>query len=153
MPTPRKPEALSALEGNPGKRTYGETPKPKVGAPRPPHDLTGEALAEWGRIVPELEAIGLLSVVDRAALIAYVCSWATFDECRKDIEARGVMVEGRDGNLVKNPSVAMQRDALAQIKIWCSEFGLTPSSRAKMQIPGGGDGGGEDADIANLFAV
>lgn len=131
-----------------------ERPKPRSGAPSPPNWLKSEALAEWGRVVPELESIGLLSVVDRAALTAYVTSWATFAECAKDIDDRGVMVEGRDGNLVKNPSVAMQRDALAQIKTWCAEFGLSPGSRARMQLPSdGGGAGGEDADVTNLFAV
>lgn len=155
MPNPPKPEAIRDLEGDrsKGKSAYGDTPKPKRGAPTPPHWLTSEALAEWGRIVPELETIGLLSVVDRAALTAYVTSWATFAECAQDIDSRGVMVEGRDGNLVKNPSVSMQRDALAQIKAWCTEFGLTPSARARMQLPSEGGGSGEDADVANLFAV
>lgn len=145
---------MRALEGdrNKGSGARGETPKPKRGAPKPPHWLTAEALAEWGRIVPELDSIGLLSVVDRAALTAYVCSWATFAECAQDIEWRGVMVEGRDGNHVKNPSVAMQRDALMQIKVWCTEFGLTPSARARMALPSE-KGSGEDAEVANLFAV
>lgn len=154
MPGPaRKPEALASLEGNPGKRDYGDTPKPKEGAPTPPHWLKAESLAEWGRIVPELESIGLLSVVDRASLTAYVTSWATFAECAQDIEERGVMVPGRDGDLVKNPSVAMQRDALAQIKIWCTEFGLTPSARAKMQLPSEPKGPGDDAAVTELFSV
>lgn len=153
MPNPAKPDALKELEGNPGKRPIGESPKPKTGAPNPPHWLKAEALAEWGRIVPELAAINLLSVVDRAALTAYVTSWATFAECAQDIEERGVMVNGRDGTPVKNPSVAMQRDALAQIKSWCVEFGLTPSSRAKMQLPSEGGGSGADAEVTSLFSV
>jgi phage terminase small subunit len=47
----------------------------------------------------------------------------------------------------------MQRDALAQIKVWCTEFGLTPSARARMALPSEGKGDGEDAEVANLFAV
>ena len=151
-PAPR-PDALNALEGDPGNRRRNtDSPKPKPGAPTPPHWLKAEALAEWGRIVPELDSIGLLSVVDRAALTAYVCSWATFVECAEDIEDNGVMIRGRDGNSVKNPAVAMQRDALAQIKTWVTEFGLTPSARARMQLPSE-KGTGEDASVSELFAV
>lgn len=153
MPRPKKPEALKNLEGDRSKEGEVSTPKPKQGAPTPPHWLKAESLAEWGRIVPELEAIGLLSVVDRSALTAYVTSWATFAECAQDIEARGVMVPGRDGDLVKNPSVAMQRDALQQIKVWVTEFGLTPSARAKMTLPSEMGGKGEDASVSDLFAV
>jgi P27 family predicted phage terminase small subunit len=140
------------LEGNPGKRNRGESPQPKKGAPKPPHFLSGEALAEWGRIVPELESIGLLSVVDRSALTAYCEAWATFVSATEDIHERGTMVRGRDGNAVKNPAVAMQRDALQQIKVWVTEFGLTPSARSRMQLPSEKPAG-EDASVANLFAV
>lgn len=154
MPGPtRKPEALAELEGNPGKRPYGDTPKPKAGAPKPPHFLKGEAMAEWGRVVPELDAIGLLSVVDRAAMTAYCQSWATFVAATEDINERGVMVEGRDDTLVKNPSVQLQRDALANIKIWCTEFGLTPSARARMRLPSeGGESNSGEAAVLELFA-
>lgn len=150
-----KPAALNNLEGDPGNRrgTDVANPEPRKGAPNPPAWLSGEALAEWGRVVPELDAIGLLSVVDRAALTAYVTAWATFVDASKDIDARGTVVEGREGNLVKNPSVAMQRDAVTQIKAWCAEFGLTPSGRSRMQLPSENGNGGEDADVKNLFAV
>lgn len=153
MPRPAKPAAIKDLEGNRSKESSDvANPEPRKGAPTPPAWLKDEALAEWGRVVPELEAIGLLSVVDRAALTAYCESWATFADATKDIHARGTIVEGRDGNLVKNPSVSMQRDALGQIKAWVSEFGLTPSSRARMQLPSE-RGNGEDASVADLFAV
>lgn len=155
MGNPAKPAALRNLEGDrnkAGKRAAAvANPEPRRGAPRPPDWLKGEALAEWGRVVPELVAIGLLSVVDRAALTAYVNAWATFVSASADIEDRGTIVRGRDGNSVKNPSVGMQRDALQQIKVWCGEFGLTPSARARMALPGEAPAG-EDADIARLFA-
>lgn len=154
MPRPAKPAEIKALEGNRSKDGSEEknNPQPRKGAPTPPHWLSGEALAEWGRVVPELDAIGLLSVVDRAALTAYVSAWATFVSATEDIEDRGTIVEGRDGNSVKNPAVGMQRDALQQIKVWVTEFGLTPSARARMQLPSEGGGTGEDADVLSLFA-
>lgn len=151
---PRKPKAMAELDGNPGKRPYNDIPEPRKGAPKPPHWLKDEALAEWGRIVPELEAIGMLSVVDRAALTAYVSAWATFVEATKDIEQRGVVVPSArdDDGMVKNPSVQMQRDALAQIKTWCIEFGLTPAARGKIALPSEA-APDSDAEIANLFAI
>lgn len=154
MPGPtRKPKEIAELEGNPGKRPYKDIPEPRRGAPKPPAWMTGEALAEWGRIVPELTAINLLSVVDRAALVAYCESWSTFVSATEDIETRGTIVEGRDGNMVRNPAVQMQRDALDQIKKWVAEFGLTPSARAKMQLPSDHGADGEDAAVADLFAI
>ena len=37
--------------------------------------------------------------------------------------------------------MAIARDALNQVRQFCSEFGLTPSSRARMQVPGQKDPG------------
>lgn len=152
MPNKPKPTVIKNLEGNPGKRVNHNEPQPRKGAPMPPHFLKGEALAEWGRIVPELEKIGMLSVVDRAALTAYCQSWASFVEATEDIRLRGLVVPGREGVMVKNPSVGMQRDALNQIRAWCTEFGLTPSARSRMQLPSQ-TGQDEDAEVLRLFAT
>ncbi len=40
-----------------------------VAAPGMPENFAGEAAAEWERVVPEIEAMGLLATLDRGALI------------------------------------------------------------------------------------
>lgn len=135
MGRPPKPAALKVLEGNPGNYPIPEEPQPKKGAPKPPADLTGEAFAEWCRIVPDLEEIGLLAKVDRAYLIAYCEAWANFNEARADIRLHGTLVRGREGNLVKNPATQVMKESLELMLKFGSQFGLSPVSRARMSVP------------------
>ncbi len=67
-----KPTRMKVLAGNPGKRPLNRRePQPKPGLPRCPAQLSEEAKREWKRISKELDRLGLLTVLDRAALSAY----------------------------------------------------------------------------------
>lgn len=132
MGTIPKPKAQKELEGNPGNRPIKDEPEPRRGAPKPPTDLSPEAFAEWCRIVPDLDAIGLLCRVDRAYLVAYCESWAAFDEARVFLAEKGPLVEGRDGNMVKNPAAQVMRDAADLMLKYGSRFGLSPADRTRL---------------------
>jgi P27 family predicted phage terminase small subunit len=139
------------LKGNPGKKKVnGTEPVPSVGVVRPPADLKGEALAEWGRVVPELTRLGLVTVVDRAYLVAYCSAWATFEEARAAMQDHGPLVTGRDGNLVKNPSAQVMRDAADLMIKFGSRFGLSPSDRTRLSVEKPDDSG--DAQILSLMS-
>jgi P27 family predicted phage terminase small subunit len=146
----RKPTRMRELEGRPAGDYSVTEIKPGDERPMPPAWLRDEALAEWGRIVPELERLKVLSKVDRAALVAYCESWSTFVAATLDVQARGIITRGRDGNPVKNPSVAIARDAQNSMRALMKEFGLTPSARAGWQYPTD-EGDGTDADVLDLF--
>jgi P27 family predicted phage terminase small subunit len=150
------PTELKLLRGNPGKRRLNrEEPKPDPKAPGMPVWLSNEARAEWRRVVPELERLGLAAKVDRAALAAYCETWATFVAAEQTIHKHGIITmrvteitaEDADGNPIeihvtptKNPAVIIARDAAAQVRAFCSEFGLTPSARTRLQTPEAEDG-------------
>lgn len=138
MPGPApKPTALKVLEGNPGQRRLPENePRPPQVAPEAPEWLSMEAQAEWDRIVPVLDTLGLLTAVDRAALAAYCTAWALVVDAAQEIQAFGLLVEGQKGERVKNPAIQVLRDATATCKGFCAEFGLTPSARSRMTAPG-----------------
>lgn len=127
-----EPAVIKELKGNPGKRPIKEEPNPTKGAPKPPDDLKGEAYAEWVRIVPELDKIGLLSVVDRAYLVAYCESWAAFNESRESLHEYGPIIPGRDGGMVRNPAAVVMKDALDMMLKYGSKFGLSPADRARL---------------------
>lgn len=131
---PPKPAALKRLDGNPGKRPIANEPEPTKGAPKPPPALRGEALAEWGRIVPELDALGLLAKVDRGYLVAYCEAWSSFDAAREVVAELGPLVEGRDGNLVKNPAAQIMKDSADMMLKFGSRFGLSPVDRARLSV-------------------
>lgn len=68
---PRKPTALKILQGNPGHQKLPRNePKPTADFPTRPGWLEPEAKREWMRVCGELHRLGLLTVVDRAALAA-----------------------------------------------------------------------------------
>ena len=72
-----KPTALKRLDGNPGKRGYNHAePAPPEGCPDCPPHLSEPAREEWHRIAGTLHEMGVLTLVDRAALAAYCQSYA-----------------------------------------------------------------------------
>src|SRR5690349_1443700 len=117
---PKKPLALVRLEGNPGKRKLpkkSEEIAPDPAHLSPPDWLGATAKREWLRIEPELFALGLLSKVDMAALVCYC-------------DAYEGLVEAKKAHL----PAATKKAYYDVIHKFCSAFGMTPSSRAKMSI-------------------
>src|SRR3989304_3311411 len=86
-----KPASLRLLEGNPGKRPIREGPKPRPLRPTCPSWLSPQAKAEWRRLAPELERLGLLTHLDRAAFAAYCQSFAQWRGGQAAFEGQGGM--------------------------------------------------------------
>lgn len=131
-----KPTVLKVLEGNPGKRPLNQNePKPKPIAPKCPSWLDKEAKREWKRVAPELERLGLLTVVDGAALAAYCQAYARWKQAEEIIKREGMTVTTESGYVMPHPAVKIAEKAQQLIKAFCAEFGLTPSSRSRMSLP------------------
>ena len=131
-----KPTRLKALAGNPGKRPLNRhEPQPKAGLPRCPTQLSEEAKREWKRISKELERLGLLTVLDRAALSAYCQAWGRWIEAEERLRQHGVIVKSPNGFPVQSPYLAVANRAMAQMGKLLVEFGLSPSSRSRIQSP------------------
>ncbi len=76
-----KPAELRLLEGNRGHRPIPPVVKPRLTVDaKPPRWMGRDAKAEWRRIVPELEAVGLLTRVDHALLEAYCATYGKWLE-------------------------------------------------------------------------
>ena len=140
-----KPTELKLIEGNPGKRPLPENePKPEPIAPKCPTWLHKDAKKEWKRIAPQLERLGLLTQVDMAALAGYCESWAQYKRSIEFIHKHGEVYpikddEGRVKYLQQVPQVSIANKALQQVRAFCAEFGLTPSARGRMVVPGADD--------------
>ena len=128
----RKPRVLRELNGNAGKRPLPIEPKLEPCAPAPPEDLEGEARAEWDRIVPELLALGLLTRIDRSALVGYCEAWGEVRECQAVIRAGGRTYETSIGQICTRPEVKIRDAAWGRVLRFLGEFGLSPSSRSKV---------------------
>ena len=134
-----QPTALRLIKGNPGKRPLPENePRPAPAAPEMPDWLEGEAAAEWERVVPQLEALGLLAQIHRAVLVTYCTAWADYVELYQDVTETGWTVPTADGGRKRNPNAASLRDAYERLRSAASEFGMTPSALVRLATPGDG---------------
>ena len=110
-PTPR-PAKLRILGGvSPGRDSGGRlVPTPPAferSAPDPPDWLSPEALAEWRRIVPALDALGVLKEADRAMVSADCETWSTYVTAIRQVRAEGVTVVNPETHGPrKNPALA-----------------------------------------------
>lgn len=114
-----KPTALKVLAGNPGKRPLPPNePQPRPGLPACPDWMGADGRLMWGRVVPELERLGVLTSVDVGVVETY-CS--LYDE----------FVSGqRRGEPTKSTVVNA-------LRMHAVELGLTPASRSKISVSTG----------------
>jgi P27 family predicted phage terminase small subunit len=141
--TPRPP-ALKLLNGrgpgvDSGGRKVPEGPKFVRVAPEPPASLSREAKAEWRRVVPELDRLKLLKRASRSSLSAYCELWNEWYQANKVVNAKGLTYEAKQG-ILPRPEVTIRRNAQAQMRAWCAEFGLTPSAEGRLTVSEAGDG-------------
>jgi P27 family predicted phage terminase small subunit len=133
-PAPR-PTNLTKFLGNPGHRIFNKTePKPPAVIPECPDWLDERAHAEWDRVAQDLFDIGILTSVDRTALAGYCQAYSSWVECQEHIADNGSVIAGRWGPSI-NPAVTAAQKWMGIIRSFCQEFGLTPSSRARMALP------------------
>lgn len=157
----RGPKALPGnvhlLRGNPSKKSIGDLMgefQPEVEIPGAPSWLWSEAKKEWKRISVELEKYGLISKLDRAALVLYCQAWSKMvwaeqqltramkiaEQKRAEAEAAGREYDGGDGIMVKTAGGnftyshhwVVGRHASAEVKRYLDLFGLSPSARSKV---------------------
>jgi P27 family predicted phage terminase small subunit len=130
-----KPTALKVLEGNPGKRPLNKNePQPEKKAPRCPSWLEPEAKKEWKRMAKTLETIGVLTQVDKAAFTGYCQAYARWKEAEEFLSKHGTIFKTPSGYIQQVPQVSIAQTYLKVMKDFCSEFGLTPAARTRIQV-------------------
>lgn len=132
----RKPTACKQLEGNRGKRKLN-TREPKPAPPAvldPPEWLGPVAIEKWHQLAPRLEQIGILTELD-VDLLALLCdAWQKKYEAREVIDKCGGYLYTESGFIVAHPAMAQEHKANELIRKLNNELGLTPSSRAGMEV-------------------
>lgn len=118
----------------PGERAPVE-PGRRLGAPTPPDDLSPAALAEWRRIVPELERLGLLAITEDQQPLAEMCELvAELASVRAELRVQGRMVERKSGLRVPNNLLSYRLQLSQRLLSFSSRFGLTPADRVGMKL-------------------
>jgi P27 family predicted phage terminase small subunit len=154
---PNKPTSLKVLQGtNRPDRTKNE-PKPtkSTGVPEPPKHLDNIAKAEWTRLAKELWRLGLLTIADTAVFEAYCLSYGRLVAAQKALKKAKSLTyeyENKAGakNIIVRPEINIIQKETIVIKALASEFGLSPSARARMEVPDFG-GGGSPAPPSDPF--
>ena len=138
------PTALKVLEGNPGKRKLNDRePKPEKKAPSCPMWLEPEAKKEWRRLAKQMEAIGILTEIDRAAFAGYCQAYARWKEAEEFISHHGTIVRTPSGYWQQIPQVSIAQTYLKVMNKFAEQFGLTPASRSRI-VADTGKNGSED---------
>jgi len=115
---PRKPTALLKLQGTfrKGRHAYRQDLELGGELPEPPEFLSEVAREEWDRVCTIGRYSKALSPADRGPLTLYCILWAELVASQHTGET-------------------MQSSRMALLANLAGKFGMTPSERAKVQVP------------------
>jgi P27 family predicted phage terminase small subunit len=139
-----KPTALRLLHGDQKSRINFDEPKPEPGHPVCPPEASPEVRAIWGYTLDHLIVMGVATGADRDALLCYCEAVATHRKASALLAKSPILIQGHRG-MVRNPALAIQRDAAGVIRAYAHEFGLTPSARSEIRM-GGAKSGRDSAE-------
>ena len=129
------PSKLKLLRGNPGKRPLPEhEPEPEVEIPEPPEWMKGFALREWKRLTPILEAVGLMTGLDRGIVILNCVAWGLIEEYSIRMKRTSPTYLNENGVLVYSADYHVLNKAWTQYYQTSAVIGLTPSSRTGIEV-------------------
>ena len=147
-----KPTAIKVLEENPGKRELNLLePIPPKGDLTCPDWLEDEAKAEWERLAPSLEAMGVLTTADLMAFAGYCQAYARWREAEEFISRHGSIFQTPSGYVQQVPQVSIAQQNLRIMQSFCSEFGLTPATRSRIIAANGGNDAASDDPMEQLL--
>lgn len=134
-----KPKHLRVVEGNPGKRSLPDrAPEPKRVMPPKPKNLSKRQSDLWDRLADTTFKMGVLTEADGLALSMLCEAWGDFEAAKDILKQFGTMTyetpATSGGTLQRlHPAVGIKERADARVRAWCSEFGLTPAARVRVQ--------------------
>jgi P27 family predicted phage terminase small subunit len=118
-------------------------------APQAPDWLPLEARAEWDRVTPEMDRLGILKRIDGTALAAYCMAWDRFVTASAIVAEEGMVLhDDKAGRAQRHPALLTAEAASKELRAWANEFGLTPSAEQRLATKADGNG-----DQGNPFAA
>ena len=102
----------------------------RLGAVHPVREL------RWTYTIGELVAMRTVTAADRDALLCLCEAAVTHRKASALLAWSTVLIKSArsENQLVRNPLLAVQRDAAHTIRLLAAEFGLTPSSRSGVRL-------------------
>lgn len=143
-----KPASLHILNGNPSKINPKELEKKlekemrvPVAIPDIPDYLDPIAKKEWLRITPLLAKLGIISDLDLSTLAAYCSTYSKWVQIERILKKQKIIQKTKVGNknfysMQSHDLLRESKDLTAKLRTFCAEFGLSPSARCRIHIPG-----------------
>jgi P27 family predicted phage terminase small subunit len=132
-----EPTASKLARGVRKDRLNSSEPVPSVRPSfgEPPERLGPEAAEVWGSLAPDLAAAGVLTDWD-APMFETFCELEVEKRKAHGLFSKSHLMKGRRDPFVTNPEWRIYRDTVRlQLEI-AREFGLTPSARSAISLPG-----------------
>lgn len=146
---PPKPTALRLLHGDRKSSINAREPATRSLPPTAPDGIADDVRAIWDYTLAGIIYMNIAADVDRDALICYCEAVVAHRKASAILAKSPILIKGQMGGMVRNPALAVQRDAATTIRGYCQEFGLTPSARTRIQT----DAATPRADDINPFAA
>ena len=129
------PTEIKRARGNPGRRPLNDCePQVKPGVPRCPANLDEAARREWRRISKLLARYGVLTEMDASALATYCQVWSRWQYAEEQLRKYGpVILSPQNKFPIQSPYLAIANRSIEQLQKMLVEFGMTPSSRCRIQ--------------------
>ena len=136
------PTAILKLRGSWRAKIRKNEPQPEPGVPRCPRGLDPVAKAKWKQLVPKLDKMGVLTQIDGDALENYCNAWSRLKKAEKFVAKHGESfpIRGRNGEIKYfQPFTQVQtvRNMMLATLRYQQEFGMTASSRTRIEVSGG----------------
>lgn len=151
-----KPASEKIREGTHKKRDGPpEGVRPANGKRPPmPTGLSATAKTAWKNLVDDLQASALLDSADAALYEAFAVQFSRAREARRLIDRHGMLVPGaREGQLVANPMIRVEREALKAVQSLAAELAIGMGTRARLGLALARGGGavrtGDEANAPN----
>ena len=114
-------------------------PQPESGRPECPDWLGDGARQAWDQLIPQLEAMRVLTKIDGNALARYCELWVEWQQALAFVRKHGTTFPIKDGNgklksLGQFPQVALVSKLSLTLSRLESEFGMTPSARSRINV-------------------
>lgn len=141
-----KPTLVKKLAGNPGRRPLNQhEPQFEGGPVTVPGWLDSVARREFKRVL-RISPERLITQADRGTLAAMCQLYSRAVQAELALRKDGLVIATTNGNLIQNPYVGIANKAWADYVRLTAEFGLTPSSRTRIQL-------GDEPEAEDPFAA
>ena len=148
----RKPTPTAIAEatgaGSHHAKRKGQEPKPKTGLGQPHAALSPGAKRVWRSLAGRIEAMGVGTNCDREMFMQLCESQSNWLDLIKSARTQGTIVKV-NGQPVANPLLVRADREADKVRKLCVEFGLSPSSRARLSID---TAAGEPDELAAFIA-